>query len=289
MQESLHFTKMHSMGNDFVILDRIRQYFKISPEFICYIANRNEGIGCDQVLILDPPTQPDCDFEYRIFNHDGTEVEQCGNGARCIGRYAYQGGFTSKKHITLHALSGKILVDVSNIRHIRAKLGIPKFISPQLLTSHPDLSLLQDNRYKINIGGQPREFSFVSLGNPHCVIFLPSLQNKDIEEIADFLQSHEMFPQGVNVLFAQVFARNHMKCRVFERNTGETRACGSGACAAAIAGIQRQEVNPKVQVDMPGGSLEVEWPDQGWVILGGATNATFAGEFLVTEAWLAQS
>jgi diaminopimelate epimerase len=289
MQENISFTKMHAIGNDFVILDRIKQNFKVSPELIINLANRHRGIGCDQVLVIEPPTHAECDFEYRIFNSDGGEVEQCGNGARCVGRYLYQKGLTDKKNIRLHTLSGVINVDVQNSNHIKVKLGNPTFKSKHLNESHSDLQKVSDNRYKLAIYEDQKEFSFVSLGNPHCVLFVPSLSEPNLNDIAKDHQEHPCFPESVNVIFVQVLAKNHIRCRVFERNTGETQACGSGACAAAIAGIQKDEVNQNVQVDMPGGSLEVEWEKNSEVILGGGTNAPFEGTFWVSQAWLAQT
>lgn len=289
MIENISFTKMHANGNDFVILDRIRQYCKISAPMIRAIADRHRGIGCDQVLIIDPPTDPDCDFEYRIFNHDGSEVEQCGNGARCVGRYLFQKGLTSHRQMVLHSLKGNITVNVSNIDHIQAHLGKAIFHSSQFNIKHPDVHPLSENRYRLSLNQSERECSFVSLGNPHCVFFLPSLHDEDLETLAQTCQQHPAFPQGVNVIFVQVLAKNHMKCRVFERNTGETQACGSGACAAAIAGIIKNEVNQHVQVDMPGGRLEVEWAPEQEVVLSGETKASFEGVFMLSEEWLAQN
>lgn len=289
MQETIPFTKMHAIGNDFVVFDRIRQFFKVSPELLRLIADRHRGIGCDQILLLDPPSKPDADFEYRIFNQDGGEVEQCGNGARCVGRYLFQKGLTSKKTMQLHTMAGNIHIDVHNINHIKATLGHPQFSTKQCITTHPDVEHIEHNRYRIQLGQTQKEFSFVSLGNPHCVIFLPSLQEENLDVIATECQTHAIFPESVNVIFVQVLAKNHMKCRVFERHSGETQACGSGACAAAIAGIIKNEVNEQVQVDMPGGRLEVCWSKDQPVILGGETTATFEGFFKLSEDWFVQT
>lgn len=283
MREIINFTKMHAVANDFVIIDRIRQSCKIQPAVIQAIANRHTGVGCDQVLVLDPPSDPTYDFEYRIFNQDGNEVEQCGNGARCVGRYLYQKGLTNKKLIRLHSQAGGVKVDVHNIQHIKAHLGKPIFESKQLSLNH--VELIESNRYKIKLGETQKEISFVSIGNPHGVIFVPSLNDDTLSMQASACQNHPAFPDSLNVIFVHVLAKNHIRCRVFERHCGETQACGSGACAAVIAGILKNEVNAAVQVDMPGGQLDVEWHGDE-VMLSGETCASFEGHFSLNEEWL---
>ncbi|MFI4938137.1 MAG: diaminopimelate epimerase [Candidatus Berkiellales bacterium] len=283
MKTMVSFTKMHGLGNDFVILDSIIQNLKIEPRLIREIADRNFGIGCDQVLIVEPPTDPNLDFSYRIFNADGKEVAQCGNGARCFGRYVYESGLIDKTTLQVGTKSGTLIIDVVDPSSIRVDMGEPQFSPYAIPINIKEVTKLANKgRYRINLLGNDREVTLLSLGNPHCVISVPATTEAAVTEVGQALQTHPAFPEGVNVSFLQVLARNHVKCRVFERGVGETLACGSAACAAVVAGILQKELNPQVKVDMRGGSLTVLWEHQKAVFLSGPAISVFKGEFCLT-------
>lgn len=273
---------MHSLGNDFVIIDTLTQSFAITSNLIKKIANRHWGIGCDQVLIITPPTSPQLDFSYRIFNADGTEVAQCGNGARCFGRYVYDHGLTGKKQLHVGTLSGKLLIDLTHPDAIQVNMGPPIFSSKAIPLDNSVLNQQSQGRYQITIGKNTRPVTLLSLGNPHCVISVPAIHEAKVQEIGHSLQTHPAFPQGVNVSFVEVLARNHIKCRVYERGVGETQACGSAACAAVISGVLQKELNPDVKVEMPGGGLSVFWTPEGDVLLKGPIARVFEGTFCLS-------
>ncbi|MBS0288978.1 MAG: diaminopimelate epimerase [Proteobacteria bacterium] len=284
MSSYIHFTKMHGLGNDFVVVDSITQNLKISPSLVRKIADRNFGIGCDQVLIVDPPASPHLDFNYRIFNADGKEVSQCGNGARCFGRYVFERGLTSKKKLVIGTSVGHIGVDISDLSCIQVNMGEPIFSPKAIPLNIKAVSKLpQKGCYKINLLGNHREVIILSMGNPHCVISVPAVTEAAVMEVGKALQKHPAFPKGVNVNFMQVLARNHIKCRVYERGVGETLACGSGACASVVAGIVHKDLNQEVKVDMPGGALTVKWENENAVFLSGPAIGVFHGEFCLSQ------
>lgn len=284
MTQTIHFTKMHALGNDFVLLDNITQGIKVDPSLARNIANRHFGIGCDQILIIEPPHESDIDFTYRIFNADGKEVMQCGNGARCFGRYVYEMGLTDKTQIVVGTLAGKMVIDVSDLSNIQVNMGKPQFTPASIPLNSKEVSQLPGKgRYKIPLLGNDRDVTILSLGNPHCVIFVPATSEAAVTEVGIALQEHPAFPQGVNVTFLQVLARNHVKCRVFERGVGETFACGSGACAAVVAGVLQEELNREVKVDMGGGALTVRWDLDDSVLLSGPTRTVFKGTFALSH------
>jgi len=288
MTVNIHFTKMHGLGNDFVVLDNITQSLKIEPRLIRRISDRNFGIGCDQILIVEPPTQPDLDFNYRIFNADGKEVSQCGNGARCIGRYIYDNGFSDKKVLKIGTLAGEITIVLSDLTSIQVDMGKPNFHPDSIPLKLNALTVLPlEGRYRIKIFNEERDVTILSLGNPHCVFLVFNTEEADVKAIGEALQKHPAFLKGVNVSFVQVLARNHIKCRVFERGVGETLACGTAACASVITGVLQEQLNPEVKVDMPGGALTVRWEAQGSAFLSGPTMNVFHGEFTVTSAPIA--
>ena len=271
---------MHSLGNDFVIFDTIRQNAIVSPTLIRHIADRHCGIGCDQVLLVGPPFYSHLDFHYRIFNANGKEVTQCGNGARCFGRYVFEQGLTNKKLLKIGTLSGKMKINLHDLSAISVEIGVPQFAPAMIpLNSKKVTSISKNGRYKIHWQGNERVVHILSLGNPHCVMFVSSLQNVPVTEVGQALQRHPAFPEGVNVSFVQLLARNHIQCRVFERDVGETQACGSAACAAVAAGILQGELSREVQVSMPGGNLTVSWPMGKSILLSGPTKMVFQGTF----------
>lgn len=284
MTNYIQFTKMHGIGNDFVVLDAISQSLKFDPALIRRIADRNFGIGCDQVLIIEPPSDPQVDFTYRIFNNDGKEVAQCGNGARCFGRFVYERGLTDKMLLTVGTLAGPLQIDISDLLAIRVNLGEPDF-SPKAIPLNLKMltKLSKPGRYRLKFHQQEKEVTMLSLGNPHCIIFTPSIYEVPVDEIGQTLQTHPAFLRGMNVSFVQVLAKNHIKCRVYERGAGETLACGSAACAAVIAGILQEELNYEVKVDMPGGALTVSWEPKTGVCLSGPTKTVFHGEFCLEK------
>lgn len=285
MEYDIRFTKMHGLGNDFVLIDNISQNIKLEPSLAKRLADRRHGIGADQILLVEPPNHPGLDFTYRIFNADGKEVFQCGNGARCFGRYVYENGFTDKTLIEVGTGSGNIQIDLSDLSNIQVNMGQPIF-SPSTIPLHLKAvtPLSSKGRYKIMMLGNEREVSILSMGNPHCIIFVPATTEAAVTEVGAALQSHAAFPDGVNVTFLQVLARNHAKCRVYERGVGETSACGTAACAAVVAGALQKELNREVKVDMGNGALTVRWDKEDYVYLSGPTRAVFTGAFRVSQS-----
>lgn len=284
MGTHIHFTKMHGLGNDFVVVDNITQNVKIDSHLAKRIADRHFGVGCDQILLIEPPHDPDLDFTYRIFNADGKEVTQCGNGARCFGRYVFENGLTDKTVIQVGTLAGKLIIDVSDLTNIQVNLGRPQFSPTAIPLNLKDVFQLQaKGRYKITLLDNERDVTILSMGNPHCIIFVPATSEAAVNEVGMALQNHPAFPQGVNVTFLQVLARNHVKCRVYERGAGETFACGSAACAAVVAGVLQEELNREVKVDMGSGALTVRWDLDDYVYLSGPTRTVFHGVLALNQ------
>jgi len=253
------FTKMHGLGNDFVLIDAVRQAVDITPELVRRIADRNLGIGCDQVLIIEPPTAKNIDFNYRIFNCDGAEVEQCGNGARCMGRYIFDQQLSGKQSLQLQT-KNRVMEVRSRGRHlIQVNMGSPQ-LDPSAI---PFAAEQQQLLYEIEVGGEIHQLSAISMGNPHAVIQVADIETAPVADLGLQLQQHSRFPESVNVGFMAIKDRQHIQLRVFERGVGETQACGSGACAAAVAAIQSDLVDHAVQVALPGGELSIEWQGDG--------------------------
>ncbi len=277
MTVQVRFTKMHGLGNDFVVIDAITQSIKVDSNLARKIAHRYFGIGCDQVLLVEPPHRPNEDFYYKIFNADGSLAKQCGNGARCVGRFVYEQGLTNKKEITFGILNGQMKVFLESDNQITAMLGKPKFEPTKIPIKA--LKATQKGRFLLKIEGKQREITALSLGNPHCIITVPSTKEAQVDKIGKQLQNSSTFPEGINVGFVQILARNHIKLRVFERGAGETMACGSGACAAVIAGILHQDLGDSVKVDMRGGHVFVSWKEGESVALTGSCKRLFDGIF----------
>jgi len=251
----LKFSKMHGLGNDFVVFDFISQRGYITPEQVRFIADRRFGIGCDQVLIVEAPEQPDVDFRYRIFNADGSEVEQCGNGARCFARFVREQRLTNKQCIRVQTLSGIIELNVLPDERVCVNMGAPIFAPAQIPFDAP----AQASAYSLDVGGQTVDISAVSMGNPHAVLRVDDVDSADVASLGAAIERHPRFPRRVNVGFMQVCDPHRIRLRVFERGSGETLACGTGACAAAVAGMQRGWLQSPVQVALPGGELTIEW------------------------------
>ena len=275
----LKFTKMHALGNDFVVIDAVTQQVRMTPAKALKIADRHTGIGCDQILLIEPPTSLDLDFSYRIFNQDGGEVSQCGNGARCFAKFVHDRKLTAKKLIRVSTHAGELELACNQDRSYSVTLGVPDFSEDHIPLQ--GLSAAQGS-FRLEHGGEPIEFQALSLGNPHAVISVENVESADVAGIGAFFQQHKAFPQSVNVGFMQVLDRQTIRLRVFERGAGETLACGSGACAAAIAGIASGLLDSPVTVNLPLGKLEVCWNGIGTpVTLKGPATTVFHGRMRI--------
>lgn len=271
----LHFTKMHGAGNDFVVIDAVRAAIQINENQIRKIADRQTGVGCDQVLLIEPPKRPDADFEYRIFNADGSPAGQCGNGARCVGRFIHDQRLSAKSTITLQVGSDLRRLEFDEAGSVKAELGAPIFVPAQI----PFAADEDSTEHALTLANVTVMAGVVSVGNPHAVLLVDDIAATPVEKIGPMIQSLDVFPEGVNVGFMQVESNTHVKLRVFERGAGETLACGSGACAAVIHGIRLGQLANKVTVSVPGGKLEVSW-DNGVssVWLAGPAETVFEGK-----------
>ncbi|MEP4149343.1 MAG: diaminopimelate epimerase [Halioglobus sp.] len=270
----LKFTKMHGAGNDFVVVDLISQRCKLRPREIRQLADRRFGVGCDQVLLVEPPGNPDVDFRYRIFNADGGEVEQCGNGARCFARFVRDNKLTSKRVISVETASGIIQLRVLDNHQVEVDMGTPA-LEPQLI---PFEAAEQAACYGLQVEENTLEIGAVSMGNPHSILRVDDVDNVDIEHLGPLIENHPRFPQRTNAGFMQIVTGNEIKLRVFERGVGETLACGTGACAAVVYGLSRGWLRDTVTVNLPGGKLSISWAGPGQpVIMTGPTASVFEG------------
>ena len=246
------FTKMHGLGNDFVLIDCVNQSVQFSPEQLRYLANRRLGIGCDQILLVEK-AKSNADFRYRIFNSDGSEVEQCGNGARCFVRYVYDQGMTQKKEIRVETLGGIIVPKLETNGEVTVNMGIPKFEPREI----PFIAEKRMLTYLLDVDEKQIEFSILSMGNPHAVQIVEDINHSPILAEGALIESHSRFPQHVNAGYMQVVNREHINLRVYERGVGETLSCGTGACAAVVAGITRGLLDSTVKVSTIGGNLKI--------------------------------
>ena len=250
----LKFTKMHGLGNDFVVFDAINQKVELSPEQLRFIANRRFGIGCDQVLLVEPPRLPGTEFHYRIFNADGSEVEQCGNGARCFARFVHEKGLTGHDVIDVGTAAGPIRLFIEGDQ-VRVNMGAP-VLEPGRI---PFIADEQKTSYRIEVEGQRLEIGAVSMGNPHAVLRVDDVTSAPVKRLGPLLESHPRFPERVNVGFMAVRSPREIDLRVYERGAGETLACGTGACAAVVAGRLQGLLDEEVTVHLRGGDLVVSW------------------------------
>ena len=274
----IKFTKMHGLGNDFVVIDAVRQQINLSPKTIKQLADRNMGIGCDQVLVIEPPTEKNIDFNYRIFNCDGTEVEQCGNGARCMGRYIADQRLSGKKSVLLKSKNRVMKIQLQNNKLVSVDMGVPIF-EPQEI---PFIADSAEITHSIDLNGQCFEIAAISMGNPHAVIQVDDIKNAAVEKLGSQLQAHRQFPESVNVGFMEIVDPQHIRLRVFERGAGETQACGSGACAAAVAAIQQGLVKNSVKVELLGGELSIKWQGNTQpVLMIGPAETVFHGQIKI--------
>lgn len=258
----IQFSKMHGLGNDFVVIDNVTQNVFLSKDKIQQLADRNFGIGFDQMLMVEPPYDPDQDFHYRIFNADGSEVSQCGNGARCFARFVRMKGLTNRNKIVVSTKAGKMVLYIEKDGQVTVNMGKPRFLPGEV----PIKANKEEAIYLIRAEDQTIMCGAVSMGNPHCVLEVDDVASADVHTIGPLLEKHERFPEGVNVGFMQVVNPSHIKLRVFERGSGETLACGSGACAAVAVGQIQGKLSKEVKVDLPGGTLKIKWPGRDNVL-----------------------
>lgn len=254
-----NFSKMHGLGNDFMVVDCVTQNVFFSPDAIRRLADRHRGVGFDQLLVVEPPYDPETDFHYRIFNADGSEVEQCGNGARCFARFVWLKGLTNKYHISVSTKAGKMVLKLENDNQVTVNMGVPEFEPGKI----PFRAKQSEKTYLLRAGTQTLFCGAVSMGNPHCVTVVDDVDTFDVEILGPLLESHERFPERVNAGFMQILNRNEVRLRVYERGAGETQACGSGACAAVAVGRMQGLLDERVTVSLPGGELQIRWAGEG--------------------------
>lgn len=269
----MNFAKMHGLGNDFMVVDNVTQNFYVNPEQIRQWADRHRGIGFDQLLLVEPPYDPDLDFHYRIFNADGSEVAQCGNGARCFALFVRLKGLSNKNHLRVSTKAGKMVLHHERDGQITVEMGEPEFVPANV----PFKANKEELTYVIREQEQTVLCGVMGLGNPHCVIETESVTEAPVATLGRLLATHERFPEGVNVGFMQVIDRDRVKLRVYERGVGETQACGSGACAAAVIGMRQGKLAEQVQVELPGGNLTIRWQPGQTVRMTGPAVHVFDG------------
>jgi diaminopimelate epimerase len=271
----LRFTKMHGLGNDFVVFDGVSQAVALSPEQCRHIADRHFGVGCDQILLVEKPARDDVDFRYRIFNADGGEVEQCGNGARCFVRFVHDHGLTAKTTIRVETASGVIEPRLLDNGLVTVDMGAPRFAPAEI----PFVAEAEALTYPLKVGQHVIEIAALSMGNPHAVLRVNDLDSAPVDILGAAIESHQRFPQRVNAGFMQVLTPHDIRLRVYERGAGETLACGTGACAAAVAGIRQGWLQSPVSVHTKGGDLVIAWAGKGQsVYMTGPAVTVFEGE-----------
>ncbi|MFA5242894.1 MAG: diaminopimelate epimerase [Sulfuricella sp.] len=271
----LKFTKMHGLGNDFVVIDAISQPVSLSSEQFRFLADRHFGIGCDQILLVEKSSGSAADFRYRIFNADGGEVEQCGNGARCFVRFVHDKGLTQKTEISVETASGTIYPRLEADGQVTVNMGAPRFEPEQIPFAAPQRALT----YPLPVDNRTLDISALSMGNPHAVLVVHDVDSAPVGEQGPRIENHLAFPARVNVGFMQIVDRSHIRLRVFERGTGETLACGTGACAAVVAGITRDLLDSQVTVITRGGELVIRWQGEGQAVwMTGPAETVFEGE-----------
>lgn len=266
----IKFTKMHGLGNDFIVIDGVNQKIDLSPELICMLAQRHTGIGFDQLLLIEPSNRADIDFKYRIFNADGHEVGQCGNGARCLAAFAKQYGLTSKNRLTVATSTTQMQLQINTDNSIRVDMGIPR-LAPQDI---PLIAEHQAEAYTINLeDGETAIVHALSVGNPHAVLLVHDVEMAPVHSLGQQISHHTRFPEQVNVGFMQIISPRQIKLRVYERGCGETLACGSGAVAAAAIGRLYHQLEQQITVSLSGGDLTIDWPafDKPITLTGPAT------------------
>jgi diaminopimelate epimerase len=268
------FTKMHGLGNDFVVIDAINQQVKLSAEQIRKLSDRHLGIGFDQLLMVEKPVSANADFKYRIFNADGSEVAQCGNGARCFGRFVRDKNLISGNKITVDTNAGQLVLLLEDDNTVTVNMGVPKHAPQDIPLKMPEELPI----YTLEINETLVKFDAVSMGNPHAVMWVKDIATAPVQGLGQIMESHTIFPERANIGFMQVVNAQHILLRVYERGAGETQACGSGACAAVVVGIEQNLLSNKVNVDLPGGRLTIKWAGRGHpVYMKGPAASVFEG------------
>jgi diaminopimelate epimerase len=273
----VRFTKMHGAGNDFVVVDATRAPFRPSPQLLRKLSDRRFGVGCDQILVIEPPATADVDFNYRIYNADGSESGQCGNGARALARYVREAGLSDKDAIRVRTATSTLSLSQAGDGRYCVDMGVPRLQPAEIPfdadARAPRYTLTLDNGAVVEIGA-------ASMGNPHAVLLVDDVDTAPVAEIGLLLQRHPAFPQSVNAGFLQVLSRQRARLRVYERGVGETLACGSGACAAAVVGRIWGMFDARVALELRGGELQIEWEGEGRpVLMTGPAETVFKGEF----------
>lgn len=266
---------MQGLGNDFIVIDAVNQAVELSPAQIRFLADRHFGVGCDQLLMVEKPVSNNADFKYRIFNADGGEVAQCGNGARCFARFVRDKKLSNKNQIIVDTDAGQLLLRFDGEESITVNMGVPRHAPEQI----PLLMDAEALEYSVVLGAEKIKFYAVSMGNPHAVIRVQDIDTASLETLGPQLESHKIFPQRVNVGFMQILSRKQINLRVYERGAAETLACGSGACAAVVAGIEQNLLDNIVRVSLPGGELTIEWLGRGRpVFMSGPAVSVYEGQ-----------
>lgn len=274
----VRFTKMHGLGNDFLVLDTVTQKVKVNSAMVARLADRNFGVGFDQMLIVEPPTNPEMDFRYRIFNSDGSEVEHCGNGARCFAKFIRDKRLSAKETVAVETQQGPIYLTMTEDKQVIVDMGVP-VLEPQKVPFNADQ---QAATYPIEVDGQTIQISAVSMGNPHGVLMVDAVSTAPVETWGAALECNPKFPAKANIGFMEVISGAEIRLRVFERGVGETKACGTGACAAVVAGRLRGLLDQKVTVHLTGGTLLIEWPGEGEpLIMTGPATTVYEGQIFI--------
>ena len=278
MTMEIEFTKMHGLGNDFVVIDAINQDIDLTEDQVKFIADRHFGVGCDQLLLVEASERDDVDFIYRIYNADGGEVEQCGNGARCFAVFVREKGLTNQDSIRVETASGIIELHIQADEQVTVNMGMPE-LNPWSIPFNADTRL---DEYALDVKGEMLTIGAVSMGNPHAVTIVENIDTAELEELGAAIEAHPLFPNRVNAGFMQIIDDAHIRLRVYERGAGETLACGTGACAAMVIGRVQGRLAKEVQVDLPGGSLQISWQGEASpVMMTGPATTVFEGKITV--------
>jgi len=271
---TIEFTKMHGLGNDFVVIDAVRQTLALTPGQARLLADRRRGVGCDQILLVEPADDELFDFRYRIYNADGGEVEQCGNGARCFARFVRERGLTDKTEIKVLTRAGPMRMQAAADGSVKVDMGVPEFAPEHIPFQAPS----RQPSYALALNGMRIQVAVLAIGNPHAVQEVEDIDQAPVAEQGPVIEGHPRFPRRVNAGFMQIVDRGHIRLRVYERGVGETLACGSGACAAVVAGIQLGKLDNRVHVAVQGGLLSVWWRGEGHPVwMSGPTETVFEG------------
>jgi diaminopimelate epimerase len=276
----INFTKMHGLGNDFVVIDAINQTVLLSPAQIRFMADRHFGVGFDQLLLVEKPVSDNADFKYRIFNADGSEVSQCGNGARCFARFVREKGLFTGDEIRVDTDSGQLVLKLMENDLVLVNMGIPRHAPSEI----PMVTAQEAQTHSVEINGKSMVFGAVSMGNPHAVIQVENITTAPVADLGKLLENHPLFPERANIGFMQVVNRKHIKLRVYERGAGETLACGSGACAAVVVGIEQGLLDNEVMAALTGGELMISWAGRSQpVYMTGPATTVYDGKISLME------